>query len=1019
MITSLPWKVYHPTHRRSGRFTVAFVFIGALIGGFTFTPSTVLAVNHRPKIVWVSNASGTSGPNQQISGSTSFANETFAVTDADTPTSLLVTAVRTRTAGTWATLPSVSASSVTGGTSTITITGGTTTGSNSASATITLTVTETGSPSGNSVSTSFTLQRNPSGTSVLSIGGIPDQTSQRSYTTDLRFFTDQNNVSASAIVDGLSDVGVTFDTPVNRSHTFHVATGTTDGTATVTITATPSTGATLTTSFIVMVTGSTTPPTISSLGRYQVASIIPCGSPTPSPTPFTFTVGDDNNPGNLAVSATSSNATLVPNTSTNIVPGGSGTARNVSITPACGQSGASTITIAVSDNLFTRYAQFLYVVQDPNDPAMTFSRPKGVYILDTAACGNDPQNCTQNPGHNHQTPWGTWIDLRDVAIRPNGHTGDYGFVEGYTLRVPWTSIENNMTADDYDFYMIDNALSLLAAQTGTNQKLSIIIQGEPDYIENHSGAITWCTDGTTNCTDPVVKRPVPWDDYLQDRWDALLTAMGSEPSPAGGGLTLGTDPRLAILNPSMPGGDSGIRDPAVNLVSLPGFTEQKLLDAAEYYLSTLQNHFPGKYVQIGFWKLNETGHTGLTEYVRTGILDDFDGIVRPRVGFWQENLGATRLTAAREFISSPEAYTSTPLTSFATPLRDSEDVTWTAFQTLDSWAGFFEDSHAVKMFNGSPNDAYEAAYKPSGTDSLGYKTQYFETYVADVDYEAQQPQAYLYPTSLYRWHDYFATLNPIEAPAGLTVTPTSSTSNDVSWMAVYGATSYTLVRQPLPTGTPATFSGLTTTTYSDTGLTAGTPYAYKVLAIIGSSTSDYSPSVVVFRSKSTEDGYVASGQVNASGTGAAGIRAGQSTNAIGQLKGVVSFDTGALPDGCTVLGAVLREEQGSADITALDTCTVEIVNGSFNGNATLETADFTAGATDPVGELPKVGANGWAQVDLAGYLDDINTGPNGTDTTGRTQFRQSFPVYGTPNTYMSWYPGESTGNEPQLVIRYQ
>jgi hypothetical protein len=273
-------------------------------------------------------------------------------------------------------------------------------------------------------------------------------------------------------------------------------------------------------------------------------------------------------------------------------------------------------------------------------------------------------------------------------------------------------------------------------------------------------------------------------------------------------------------------------------------------------------------------------------------------------------------------------------------------------------------------------------------------------------------------SGLNRWHDYFASLHPIEAPAGVTVTATSTTAYDISWYAVPGATSYTLVRQPLPSGSATTFTGLTTTSYSDSGLTAGTPYAYSVQATNGSSTSDYSPSGVIFRSKSTEDGYVASGQLNASGSGAGGIRAGQSTNAIGQMKGVISFDTGALPDGSTVLAAVLREEQGSADITALGTCSVEIINGSFNGSATLETADFTASATDPVGELPKVGVNAWAQIDLAGYLDDINIGPNGTDSTGRTQFRQAFPVYGTPNTYMSWYPGESANNEPQLVIRY-
>lgn len=1003
--TSLPRKVSQPIHKRGRRATVAFLFIGASLGGFTLAPSTAFAVNHRPKIVWVSNETGTSGLNQQISGSASFANEKFAVSDVDTPNSLAVSAVVTRTAGTWATPPSVSAGPISNGISTITISGGTTTGSNSASATITVTVTETGNPGGNSVATSFTLQRNPSNSTVPLVGSIADQTALRTTpqpSTDLVFISDQKNVTATAAVDGPSGVvSVSVDAPNNRSHTVHVTPGTADGTATVTITATKGTTS-ITTSFVVMVASTTTPPTISNLGRYQVASIIPCGSPTPTPTPSTFTVGDDNNPSNLAVSATSSNATLVPNTSTNIVPGGSGTSRNVSITPACGQYGASTITIAVSDNLFTRYAQFLYVVQDPNDPAMTFGRPKGVFILDSAS-----NHSYTPPNWTNSYP----IDLRDDSIRPDGgvHTGDYGFVDGYTLRVPWISIENTNYAGQYDFKIITNALMKLPA----GQKLSIILQGEPAYVDTAAANAGMAWQPQTGSP-----RAVPWYSYLQERWEALLSAMEIEPSPAGGGLTLATDTRLAILNPSMPGGDSGIRDPDVSFVAMPYYTKENLLAAAEYYLSTLQNHFPGKYVQIGFWKLqDEMPPVGLTEYVRLGILSEFDGIVRPRVGFWQENLAATRLTAAPEFISPRQAYTSTPLTSFATPLADSENVTWTAFQTLDSWAGMFSDGHANNMLSGSPNDAYEAAYKPNNPadpdDKNGYKTQYFETYVADVDYEAQQPQPFLYSPSLYRWHDYFASLHPIESPAGLTVTPISTTANTISWDAVYGATSYTLVRQPLPSGTAATFSGLTTTSYNDSGLTAGTPYAYKVLATNGSSTSDYSPSVVVFRSQSTEDGYVATNAVAPNGSGAAGIRAGQASSQVGQIKGVVSFDTGALPDTSTVLAALLREEQGSADITALGPCTVEIKNGSFNNNSALETADFNAGATDTVGELPKVGANAWAELDLADYLGDINT------NTGRTQFRQSFAVYGTPNTYMSWYPGESANNEPQLVLRYR
>ena len=61
-----------------------------------------------------------------------------------------------------------------------------------------------------------------------------------------------------------------------------------------------------------------------------------------------FTVGDEETAlGSLGVSATSSNPAFVPNA--NIVFGGSGAARTVTVTPVTGQSGTATITLTVTD----------------------------------------------------------------------------------------------------------------------------------------------------------------------------------------------------------------------------------------------------------------------------------------------------------------------------------------------------------------------------------------------------------------------------------------------------------------------------------------------------------------------------------------------------------------------------------------------------------------------------------------------------------------------------------------------
>src|SRR2546422_11621100 len=61
-----------------------------------------------------------------------------------------------------------------------------------------------------------------------------------------------------------------------------------------------------------------------------------------------FTVNDAQTaPGSLTVSGRSGNTTLVPNA--NIVCGGSGANRTVTVTPASNQTGTAAITVTVSD----------------------------------------------------------------------------------------------------------------------------------------------------------------------------------------------------------------------------------------------------------------------------------------------------------------------------------------------------------------------------------------------------------------------------------------------------------------------------------------------------------------------------------------------------------------------------------------------------------------------------------------------------------------------------------------------
>ena len=116
---------------------------------------------------------------------------------------------------------------------------------------------------------------------------------------------------------------------------------------------------TASTNFVLTVNPNT-PPTITAIGPQSTNQDTPTGA-------IAFTVGDaETSPNALTLSATSSNAPLIP--VANIVFGGSGAGRNAVITPAAGLSGTSTITITVSDGTLTASTNFVLTVNAANTP---------------------------------------------------------------------------------------------------------------------------------------------------------------------------------------------------------------------------------------------------------------------------------------------------------------------------------------------------------------------------------------------------------------------------------------------------------------------------------------------------------------------------------------------------------------------------------------------------------------------------------------------------------------------------
>jgi hypothetical protein len=111
----------------------------------------------------------------------------------------------------------------------------------------------------------------------------------------------------------------------------------------------------------------TTPPTITAITNRTINMNTSTG-------PIAFTVGDDITPaGSLVLDRACSNTNLVP--TNNIVFGGGGASRTVTVTPATGQSGTAIITVSVADASGARgFATFtLTVIAAPNPPVFSGS----------------------------------------------------------------------------------------------------------------------------------------------------------------------------------------------------------------------------------------------------------------------------------------------------------------------------------------------------------------------------------------------------------------------------------------------------------------------------------------------------------------------------------------------------------------------------------------------------------------------------------------------------------------------
>jgi hypothetical protein len=209
--------------------------------------------------------------------------------------------------------------------------------------TITITVTD---GNGQTDSDTFTVTVNDQPT----VSNIANQSTAEDTATGAIAFTvgDGETAAGSLTLSGSSsnttlvpNANITFGgSGANRTVTLTPAANQ-SGTATITVTASDPSGGSGSDSFVLTVTSDNDQPTISAVANQGIAE-------DGATSALGFTIGDTESAATLLTMAgSSSDTTLVPNA--NIVFGGSGASRTVTVTPAANQFGSATITLTVSD----------------------------------------------------------------------------------------------------------------------------------------------------------------------------------------------------------------------------------------------------------------------------------------------------------------------------------------------------------------------------------------------------------------------------------------------------------------------------------------------------------------------------------------------------------------------------------------------------------------------------------------------------------------------------------------------
>jgi hypothetical protein len=140
-----------------------------------------------------------------------------------------------------------------------------------------------------------------------------------------------------------------------------------------------------------------------------------------------------------------------------------------------------------------------------------------------------------------------------------------------------------------------------------------------------------------------------------------------------------------------------------------------------------------------------------------------------------------------------------------------------------------------------------------------------------------------------------------------------------------------------------------------------------------------------------------------------------------QYRGILSFNTSALPNNAVITSVVLKTKKyaivGTAPFSTHNGLRVDIRKPYFGSGASLQLSDFQASASRTlVGTFGSTASTGWYSVSLS------NTAFPYVNLTGTTQFRLRF--YKDDNDdraadYLRLYSGNAaSSNRPKLIITY-